>query len=57
MEWKNFPYFHTFTILANFRAVYILSLVIKAALDQIHKMIKKVVTKSLLKRLDQGSNL
>ena len=36
MEWneKNFPYFHTFSILAHLKTVYILSGVNKAAFGQ-----------------------
>ena len=44
MEWngKNFTYFHIFSILAYFKAVYIvLSAVNKAAFDQTHKLLKK----------------
>ena len=41
MEWKNFLYFHRFSILAYFNVVFIPSAVNKAAFDQMHKRIEE----------------
>ena len=38
---KNFPYFHTFSVLGHLNLVFIRSAVNKAAFDQMHKMIKE----------------
>ena len=47
---EDFPYFYTFSVLAHFIPVYILSAVNKAAFDQTHKMMKKCSSQRSIQR-------